>query len=75
MNTTLAANLVHTLDVGMLELMQAAPSTKMERFADLLRAESVGLFYKWVYDYKPNLYTNAERDTLQRIANKVRAEQ
>lgn len=45
---------------------------KLARFAALLRDEDKALCYRWIYG--ATSYTATERDTLNRLANKVRAE-
>lgn len=45
---------------------------KVAEFAKLLRDEDKNLCYRWLYAAPEDSYTATEKDTLNRIANKVR---
>lgn len=45
---------------------------KLAEFAKLLRDEDKSLCYRWLYAAPAESYTATEKDTLNRIANKVR---
>ncbi|AWD90683.1 hypothetical protein [Pseudomonas phage Achelous] len=69
---SVAVNMVHALDAAMHNAGYFNTDHKRARFAELLRKEDKRLFYVWMY-HGAN-YTATERDTLNRLANKVRAE-
>lgn len=75
---TIAANLVHALDAeinnAVFHARNYGHDSRLDRFAKLLHAEDKRLYYLWVYGAGESTYTATQRDTLNRLGNKVRAE-